>query len=414
MNPRMNTANNKKRSSFKPWALMILLVLALVLIIGGIWGFNTYKMIQGFKAMGVPKETVSTVKAEYQEWQPQLAAVGSLRAVRGADISAEVAGIVDTIGFSSGASVKQGASLITLRAADDIAHLNALKASAELAESNYKRDQAQFEAQAISQAQLDNSAATYKSAKAQVAEQQALLDKKYVRAPFAGTVGVRNVDIGQYLQPGTKIVTLQTLDPIFVDFFLPQQSLGQIAVGQKLAVSNDTFPGQHFSGEVSAIDSKVDTDTRNIQVRATVKNPQHKLLPGMYANISIDSGAPAKYLTVPLNSISFNPYGETVFVITTAEEYQAEQDAKAKAEGVTPPAAASGGMPGPSGKMLVSKQVFVTVGPTRGDQVAILKGIKAGDVVVTSGQLKLKNGSAVEINNKVQPLDNADPKPVDE
>ncbi len=407
---RMNTTN-KKRSNMKPWALMLLLVLALVLVIGGIWGYDTYKMVQGFKAMGIQKQAVSTIKAGEQEWQPQLSAVGSLRAVRGADISAEVAGIVDAIRFSSGAEVKQGESLITLRAGDDVARLNSLKASAELAESNYKRDQAQFEAQAISQAQLDNSAATYKSAKAQVEEQQALLNKKFVSAPFAGTVGVRNVDIGQYLQPGTKIVTLQTLDPIFVDFFVPQQTLGQVAVGQKLAISNDTFPGQNFAGEVSAIDSKVDTDTRNVQVRATVKNPQHKLLPGMYANVSLDSGSSKKYLTVPLNSIAFNPYGETVFVITTADEYYAEQNAKAKAEGLPEHTPGPGE---PTGKMLVSKQVFITVGPTRGDQIAILTGIKAGDEIVTSGQLKLKNGAAVEINNKVQPASDSNPKPVDE
>lgn len=407
---RMNTSNNK-RSTMKPWAIMILLVLGLILLIGGIWGFKTYEMIQGFKAMGIQKQTVSTVKAGLQDWQPQLSAVGSLRAVRGADISAEVAGIVDTISFSSGANVKQGESLITLRAGDDVAHLNSLKANAELAENNYKRDQAQFEAEAISKAQLDNSAATYKSAKAQVEEQQALLNKKFVNAPFAGTVGVRNVDIGQYLQPGTKIVTLQTLDPIFVDFFVPQQTLGQVAAGQKLVISNDTFPGQNFKGEVSAIDSKIDTDTRNVQVRATIQNPQHKLLPGMYANISLDSGASQKYLTVPLNSISFNPYGETVFIITTADEYYAEQNAKAKAEGLPEHTPGPGE---PTGKMLVSKQVFVSVGPTRGDQIAILKGVKAGDEVVTSGQLKLKNGAAVEINNKVQPANDINPQPVDE
>ena len=409
----MNTSN-KKSSSMKPWALMLLLVLALVLIIGGIWGFNTYKMIQGFKAMGVQKQTISTIKASEQDWQPQIHAVGTLRAVRGADISAEVAGVVESIAFSSGGSIKQGEPLLALRSADDAARLNSLKANAELAESNYKRDQALLEAQAISQAQLDNSASVFKSAKAQVAEQQALLNKKNVSAPFAGTLGVRNVDIGQYLQPGTKIVTLQTLDPIFVDFFLPQQSLNQISVGQKLHASSDTFPGLQFDGEVSAIDAKIDTDTRNVQIRATIKNPQHKLLPGMYTNVNIDSGNGEKYLTVPQNSIAYNPYGETVFVITTAEAYQAEQDAKAKAEGTAPHVAAKNGPPEASGKMLVAKQVFVTLGPSRGNQVAVFKGIKPGDEVVTSGQLKLQNGSAVEINNKVQPFNTANPKTVDE
>lgn len=410
---RMNTSN-KKSSSMKPWALMLLLVLALVLIIGGIWGFNTYKMIKEFQAMGVQTQTISTVKAQEQDWQPQIHAVGTLRAVRGADISAEVAGVVESIAFNSGSNIKQGAPLLALRASDDVARLNSLKANADLAESNYTRDQALLEAQAISQAQLDNSAAVFKSAKAQVAEQQALVNKKQMTAPFSGTLGVRNVDVGQYLQPGTKIVTLQTLDPIFVDFFVPQQSLSQISAGQKINASSDTFPDLNFEGEVSAIDSKVDADTRNVQVRATIKNPKHKLLPGMYANVNVDSGNSAKYLTVPVNAVTFNPYGETVFVITTAEQYKAEHDAKAKAEGTTPVVAAAGGPPQATGKQLVSKQVFVTVGPTRGDQVAILKGLKPGDEVVTSGQLKLQNGTAVEINNKVQPLSNANPAPVDE
>ena len=409
---RMTT--NNKRSSMKPWAVMLLLVLALILIIGGIWGFNTYEMIQGFKAMGVPKQTISTTQAAEQEWQPQVHAVGTLRAVRGADISAEVAGVVDSVPFTSGSNVKQGEPLLSLRSSDDLARLNSLKANADLAEGNYTRDQALLEAQAISQAQLDNTAAVLKSAKAQVAEQQALLNKKNITAPFAGTLGVRNVDVGQYLQPGTKIVTLQTLDPIFVDFFVPQQALSQIAPGQKVDASSDTFPGLKFEGEISAIDAKVDADTRNVQVRATLKNPQHKLLPGMYANVNIDAGKGAKYLTVPLNSVTFNPYGETVFVLTTAEQYKAEQDAKAKAEGTAPTPAAAGGPPQPEGKQLVSKQVFVSVGPTRGDQVAILKGLKVGDVVVTSGQLKLQNGTAVEVNNKVQPLNNANPTTVDE
>ncbi|PTU31803.1 efflux RND transporter periplasmic adaptor subunit [Stenotrophobium rhamnosiphilum] len=408
------TTSNNKRSSMKPWAVMLLLVLALILIIGGIWGFNTYKMIQGFKAMGVPKQTISTTQAAEQEWQPQVHAVGTLRAVRGADISAEVAGVVESVPFTSGSSIKQGEPLLSLRSGDDLARLNSLKANADLAEGNYTRDQALLEAQAISQAQLDNTAAILKSAKAQVAEQQALLNKKNITAPFAGTLGVRNVDVGQYLQPGTKIVTLQTLDPIFVDFFVPQQSLSQIAPGQKVDASSDTFPGLKFEGEISAIDAKVDADTRNVQVRATIKNPQHKLLPGMYANVNIDAGNGAKYLTVPLNSVTFNPYGETVFVLTTAEQYKAEHDAKAKAEGTAPTPDAAGGPPQPEGKQLVSKQVFVSVGPTRGDQVAILKGLKVGDVVVTSGQLKLQNGTAVEINNKVQPLNNANPTTVDE
>ncbi|TXH06064.1 MAG: efflux RND transporter periplasmic adaptor subunit [Nevskiaceae bacterium] len=395
----------------KRWTTMILLVLLIVAVVGGIWGYNTYKMVQGFKAMGVPKQTVSTIKAAEQEWQPQIAAVGTLRAVRGADVSAEVAGIVEELHFNSGGEIKQGDLLLTLRAADDVARLNALQATADLAEVNYKRDEAQFAAQAISQAQLDASAANLKTAKAQVAEQKALVAKKFVLAPFSGTLGVRAVDVGQYLQPGSKIVTLQTLDPIYVDFFLPQQNLSQLSVGQKLSATTDAYPGLSFDGEISVIDAKVDADTRNVQVRATLKNPQHKLLPGMYANVSILSGSQQRYLTIPQNAVTFNPYGETVFVVVPEDQFKAEQAAKAQADGTNPPA--DGAQPGDP-KLLVSKQVFVTVGPARGDQVAILKGLKAGDEVVTSGQLKLKSGTAVEINNKVQPLNESNPKPADQ
>lgn len=402
---------HKRSSNMKRWTTMILLVLLIVAVVGGIWGYNTYKMVQGFKAMGVPKQTVSTIKAAEQEWQPQIAAVGTLRAVRGADVSAEVAGIVEELHFNSGGEIKQGDLLLTLRAADDVARLNALQATADLAEVNYKRDEAQFAAQAISQAQLDASAANLKTAKAQVAEQKALVAKKFVLAPFSGTLGVRAVDVGQYLQPGSKIVTLQTLDPIYVDFFLPQQNLSQLSVGQKLSATTDAYPGLSFDGEISVIDAKVDADTRNVQVRATLKNPQHKLLPGMYANVSILSGSQQRYLTIPQNAVTFNPYGETVFVVVPEDQFKAEQAAKAQADGTNPPA---GGAQSGDPKLLVSKQVFVTVGPARGDQVAILKGLKAGDEVVTSGQLKLKSGTAVEINNKVQPLNESNPKPADQ
>ncbi|MDB5987219.1 MAG: efflux transporter periplasmic adaptor subunit [Nevskia sp.] len=397
----------------KRWLIMIGVVLALVLVIGGLKGFGIFKMVQGLKAEGLPKQTISTVKVDFQEWQTQIGAVGSLRAVRGADLSSEVSGVVESVQFESGNDVKAGQPLIRLRAADVAATLESLKAQADLAAVVYKRDQAQLEAQAISQAVLDNDAASLKNAKAQVAAQAAALAKKYINAPFAGHLGIRAVDVGQYLNPGDKIVTLQTLDPIYVDFSIPQQSLAQLAVGQKVTAHTDTFAGVDFSGEISAIDPKVDTDTRNVSVRATLKNPEHKLLPGMFASVDIATGAPERFLTLPQNAITFNPYGETVFLVTTAAKLKAEQEAKAKAEGTTLEAPPKNplGLPEPSGDELVSKQQFVTVGATRGDQIVILKGIAAGDQVVTSGQLKLKNGSAVVINNKVQPSDDPNPKP---
>jgi membrane fusion protein (multidrug efflux system) len=403
----------------KRWLIMILGVVVLVAILGGIKGWQIHEMIASYKAMGTPLQTVSTAKASYQEWRPQIDAVGSVRAVRGADLSAEVAGIVDGIQFKSGESVKAGQRLLELRAADDIARLDALKASAELAQLTYNRDKAQLAAQAISQAQFDNDSANLKNARAAVAQQQALVDKKIIRAPFAGQLGIRAVDLGQYLTPGAKIVTLQQLDPVFVDVYLPQQDLAQVKAGDAVTVTTDTFPGEAFAGEIEAVNPKVDTDTRNAQVRAVLKNPDHKLLPGMFAKLEVSVGENQRYLTLPNNAITYNPYGETVFVVMPEAQYKAEQAAKAKAEGDDGNGNKTAGGNDGKGegkgddKTLVTKQVFVTVGPTRGDQVAVLSGLKPGDEVVTSGQLKIKSGTAVQINNTVQPTDDPNPKPVE-
>lgn len=369
----------------KRWFIMIGSVVALVVVIGGIWGYNLSKKIAAFKAAGQPKQTVTAMKAAQQQWHRQISAVGTVHAVRGADLSAEVAGVVDAIHFESGADVKGGTLLLELRAHDDVARLESLQANAKLAELTYNRAVAEFKAQAISQAKLDDATASYKSAKAQVAEQQALVDKKRIRAPFAGHLGIRAVDAGQYVNAGTKLVTLQALDPIHVDFYLPQQNLETLKVGQTVFAKTDTYPDLKFSGRIAAIDPQVDVDTRNVLVRATLKNPSRQLLPGMFVNVDIEIGKPLEYLTLPKTAVAYNPYGETVFVLNKAE-----------------------------GADLVAQQVFVSVGPSRGDQVAILKGISAGDQIVTSGQLKLKNGTPVVINNAVLPSNDPNPKPVEE
>ncbi len=382
----------------KRWLLLIGAVVLLVLLIGGFKGYGTYKMFQAFAAQGQPKFTVSATTAQEQDWLPQLSAIGSLRAERGADLSAEVAGIVDTIDFHSGEDVKAGQLLLRLRSADDAAHLESLKASAALAEITYNRDKAQLEAGALSQAAVDSDEANLRSSKAQVTEQQALLDKKQVHAPFAGHLGIRAVDLGQFLAAGTKIVTLQQLDPIYVDFYLPQQSLSQISVGQKVKATSDAYPDQNFAGQITAINPQIDTDTRNVQVRAALGNPERKLLPGMYANVGIEVGAPVRYITLPLTAVSYNPYGATAYIVVPQDKQAGKDQPAAKDQ----PAGAGA---------LVVKQVFVTTGATRGDQVAILKGVSVGDRVVTSGQIKLKNGASVVIDNSVQPSDDPNPKP---
>jgi membrane fusion protein, multidrug efflux system len=371
----------------------MLIMLTLVgAVLGAFFWFQSFKatMIKHIMAAAAsPPQTVSTAKATVQEWQPQIEAVGSLRAVNGSDLSFEVSGIVKEIHFKSGDDVDAGALLMALRSDDDVGKLRALQATAELGEINYQRDQQQFKIKAVSQATVDADAANLKNARAQVAEQEAVVEKKFLRAPFAGRLGVRAVDIGQFVSAGTTIVTLQALDPIYVDFFLPQQKLNQIRLGQDLVAKVDTYPDRTFPGVISAINPKVDSSTRNVQVRATLKNPDRVLLPGMYATVDIAAGQSQRYVTLPQTAVTYNPYGETVFIV--------EEDSK-DANG---------------GPHLVAHQTFVTAGPTRGDQVAIVTGITDGQTVVTAGQLKLRNGSTVLIDNEVKPTADASPVPVD-
>ena len=371
---------------------MVIMLVAVAVVFGGIFGFQAFKavMIKKFiSALSNPPQTISAAKAPTSEWLPKIEAIGSLRAVKGADLSLEVSGVVESISFNSGDDVAEGAPLLKLRTADDVARLNSLQAMAELSDITYERDQKQFKMQAVSQATLDTDAANLKNAKAQVAQQQAIIDKKLLRAPFAGHLGIRAVDLGQYLGPGTVIVTLQALDPIYVDFFVPQQSVDQIRLNQSVTVKVDAFKDHTFVGDISAINPKVDTTNRNVQIRATLKNADHKLLPGMYATVDIAVGSPKTYVTLPQTAITYNPYGDTVYVVEGKGN-----DADGKPH-------------------LTARQTFVTVGPTRGDQVAILKGVDEGDMIVTAGQIKLHNGSVVLIDNTVTPTADAAPVPID-
>ncbi len=371
---------------------MIIMLVAVGVLFGGLFGFKAFlggAIKKSISAQGVPPQTVSTAKAQFTEWQGEFQAVGTLRAVRGADIAPELSGVITAIHFQSGQAVAAGAPLVQLNAESDLARLQSLAAAADLAQANYERDKKQLEFQAVSQAVVETDAATLKSARAQVAEQQALLNKKLVRAPFEGRLGIRAVDLGQYVNAGTKLVTLQELDPVYVDFYAPQKSLGKIALKQKIILKTDAFQGQEFPGEVSSIDPKVDPATRNVQVRATVRNPKRSLLPGMFATVVLASGGPQRFLTLPQTAVSYNPYGDTVFVV---------EESKGKDEKVA----------------LVAQQKFVTTGETRGDQVAILSGIKEGDTVVTAGQIKLRSGFPVIVNNSIQPTNEPAPQPKDQ
>lgn len=343
-------------------------------------------------------QTVTAMEVQQLAWRPQLAAVGTLNPVRGADLSTEVAGLVRGVNFKSGQNVKAGALLVQLNADADVAQLRALEAAAAQAVTVLARDQAQLAVQAVSQAQIDLDTHDLKAKRAQVAQQAATVDKKAIRAPFSGRLGITTLNPGQYVNAGDKLVTLQTLDPIYVDFALPQQQLAGLAVGQVVNVSVDTFPGQTYSGKINAINPKVDAATRNVQVEATLANPKLDLLPGMFANVRIDVGDTQQWLTVPQTAITYNPYGSTVFLVGEAE-------AKPGPAGTAPPAAPA------SGPALSVRQVFVETGPTRGDQVAIVKGLQAGQRIVTSGQMKLKNDTPVVIDNRIQPANDPHPTP---
>ena len=260
---------------------MTIMLIAVGLLIGGLVGFNFFKgyMMQKYMGKGgLPPATVSAMKAEYQVWQPQLNAVGTLRAVRGVDVTTEVAGLVRSINFKSGDEVKAGQVLAQLNADSDIAQLHSLEAAAELASTVYERDKAQLAAEVISKAQVDTDAGDLKSKRAQVAQQQAVVEKKTLRAPFAGKLGISIVNPGQYLNPADKLVTLQTIDPIYVDFYLPQQQLPQVAIGQTVTLTTDTYKDVPFTGKINAINPKIDTNTRNVQVEATIPNTKRQLL----------------------------------------------------------------------------------------------------------------------------------------
>jgi len=371
---------------------MVIMLIVVGVIFGGIFGylaFQSYMMKKYMSAGGAPAVTVSAINASTQEWQPQISAVGSLRAVRGVEVATEVAGLVQSVNFKSGEDVKAGHLLVQLNADADIAQLRTLTATRDLSQTVYERNKKQFLAQTVSQASLDADTADLKVKQAQVAQQEAQVVKKTIRAPFTGRLGISEVNPGQYLNAGDKIITLQALDAIYIDFYLPQQELSRLAVGQAVVAVTDTYPNKKFTGRISAISPKVDAQTRNVQVEAILTNPRHELLPGMYATIKIQAGRAQHYLTIPRTAITFNPYGETVYIV---EEKGKTADGK------------------PALSVL---QQFVTLGPARGDQVAILKGVKEGQRVVTGGQLKLKSGSPVVINNAVPLLNDAHPTPKD-
>jgi membrane fusion protein (multidrug efflux system) len=366
---------------------LVLTVLGVILLIAAIIGVKVLlvrNMMASFKPPAPP--VVSTAKVQAQDWLDHIDTVGSLRAWRGTDLSAEVAGIVRAVKFHSGQDVGAGQVLFELNADAERAQLQSLQAAADLAAIVLKRDREQLSVSAVSQATIDSDESDLRNKTAQVEQQKAVIEKKLIRAPFAGRTGITTVNPGQYVNPGDKVVTLQSIDTLYVDFNVPQREFDRVKLGADVDLSFDAFPKRPFTAKLTSFSPLVDTGTRNVSVEATMKNPKHEVLPGMFSRVALQVGTQQHYLTVPQAAVTYNPYGATVFVAEDSKD--------------------AGGAAG-----LKARQVFVTTGPTRGDQVAILKGLKEGDVVVTSGALKLKNGSPLTVDNKIQPADDANPTP---
>ena len=365
-------------------------MIAAVLIVVGALAALKYRSIHQATAARAaakpPPVTVAAINAAETTWQRQLHAPGNLTAAQGVTVSNELPGSVAKIDFESGQHVQQGDLLVQLDVSTDEAQLRGLEAQAELNKISLQRAQELRTTNANPQSDLDSAEAQYKQAVANVDNQRALIAKKTFRAPFTGRLGIRQVNVGQYLAAGAEIVTLQALDPIYVNFFLPEQDITDLRPGQAVRIAVETYPGETFTGVISALNSKVDDATHNIQVQATVRNADERLVPGMFATTDVVLPRQDKFVTLPATAIVYNPYGNAVYVIEKSSE------------------------PGGAGP-LIARQRFIQLGETRGDQISVVKGVQVGDQIVTAGQLKLRNGSPVRVDNTVELTTNPAPQP---
>jgi membrane fusion protein (multidrug efflux system) len=370
---------------------MIITLGAVVVLIGAL-AFVKFQQIQAAVAQAAsfqpPPTAVTTIVAKKENWSSSLKSIGSVVAVQGVTVSADLPGIVSRISFDSGRQVQAGQILVQLDTRQEQAQLEAVQAQRNLARINYDRMKSLVDAGAIPRADYDKALAEKAETEARVGEIHATIERKTIRAPFSGALGIRQVNLGQYLSGGTAIVPLQSLNPIYVDFGVPQQAATQVRVGQTVRITATELKGAEFTGRVTAIDSVVDEATRNVRVQATLSNPKAKLRPGMFVEAELSFGASQDVITLPTSAVSYAPYGDSVYVVADLKD-----DKGNTYRGV--------------------RQQFVKIDRSRGDQVAILSGIKPGEEVVTSGTFKLRNGAAVTINNKVQPSNNPAPRPED-
>jgi membrane fusion protein (multidrug efflux system) len=369
---------------------MILMLVVAVLLVGGLGYFKLHQVQAAAKAGGFqpPPEAVTTLVAKQEIWPSTLNVVGSTVAVHGVTVSADLPGTVDTITFESGKFVHQGEVLVTLDTRQERAQLAALEAQRDLAKINYDRTQGLVKEGVISRADYDKATADQKQTEANVGEIRATIERKTIRAPFTGLLGLRQVNLGQYMSAGTAIVSLQALDPIYANFNVPQQVMSQMRPGQTVKISIDGSSARSYTGRVNALESTVDESTRNVQVQATLANPENKLRPGMFVQVEVGVGAQKTVFPLPASAISYAPFGDSVYVVTD--------------------------LTGPDGRTYRGvRQQFIKVEGSRGDQVGVVTGLKQGDEVVTSGAFKLRNGAAISVNNQIQPGNNPSPKPED-
>jgi membrane fusion protein, multidrug efflux system len=369
---------------------ILITILIAAAVIAGLGYFKLRQVQAAVKQFSFqpPPEAVTTIKAAQQTWPTSTEVVGTMAAVHGVTVSADLPGTVDKISFESGRFVNQGDVLVELDTRQERAQLAAMEAQRDLAKINYGRMRQLVDEGVISRSDYDKASADQRKGDANVDEVKAAIQRKTIRAPFSGVLGIRQVNLGQYLAAGNAIVPLQSLDPIYVNFNVPQQLLGQLKVGQQVHLSTNDLAGLKFSGRVNALDSVVDPATRNIQVQATVSNPNGKLHPGMFVQVEVGVGANRPVLALPASAINYAPFGDSVYIVTDMQK---------------PDGSAYKGV----------RQQFVKVDGARGDLVGVVSGLKPGEEVVTSGVFKLRNGAAVAVNNKVQPSSSPAPTPED-
>ncbi|HWS78996.1 MAG TPA: efflux RND transporter periplasmic adaptor subunit [Thermomonas sp.] len=375
------------------------MLIAVLVVFGGVFGIKAFFAKQTntfFDNMPQPAVAVSSYTAKTQRWVDGGQAVGTFVAVNGTDVTTEAGGVIREILFEAGQPVSAGAVLVRLNTANEAATLQALETSAKLASVQAQRWQQLGKDKLVSLDDVQQRVAAAASARAQVEAQRALIAQKTIRAPFSGVLGIRKINLGQYVAPGAPIVSLQQLDPIYLDFSLPEQQTGQLLEGSTIRATVDALPGKVFDGRISAIEPQVDPSTRNFKAQATFSNPDRTLRPGSFAKVAFDVGGARDVIVIPQTAVSFNPYGNAVFVISKTARKPGEKDMQGKEL---------------TGDKSIVTQRFVKTGATQGDLVVVTEGLKPGERVVTSGLLKLRNDAEVTINDSIQPAADARPAP---